>query len=90
MAKPELVLARSKRTQRVAPMSRVLAERVGAEILDESPYQADGSLKRMTTKTGRPVKPRTTVATEASAKSAKSVGTKAVTESATNQKETDQ
>lgn len=75
----EIVLARSKRTQRVAPMSRFLAERSGAEVLDESPYADDGSLKRMTTKTGRPIKPKTTVATEASAK--------AVTPSASNEKE---
>lgn len=71
----DLVLARSKRTQRVAPMSRFLAERSGAEILDDSPHNADGSLKRMTTKTGRPIKPKTSVATE--------VAAKAVTSSAT-------
>lgn len=77
----DLVLARSKRTQRVAPMSRFLAERSGAEILDDSPRNDDGSLRRMTTKTGRPVKPHTTVANR--------VAAKAVTESASNQKETD-
>lgn len=89
MAKPELVLARSKRTQRVAPMSRVLAERVGAEILDESPYRRDRTLRPMTTKTGRAVKPRTTVA-EAAAKSTSKADEQAVTESATNKKENDQ
>lgn len=75
----ELVLARSKRTQRVAPMSRFLAERSGAEILDESPFNPDGSLKRMTTKTGRVPKPHTTVANEAASK--------AVAPSASNEKE---
>lgn len=75
----EIVLARSKRTQRVAPMSRFLAERSGAEILDESPYGADGSLRRMTTKTGRTPKPHTTVATSAAAK--------AVIDPASNEKE---
>lgn len=75
----EIVLARSKRTQRIAPMSRRLAESTGAEVLDESPYNADGSLKRMTTKTGRPIKPKTTVATE--------VAAKAVTPSASTEKE---
>lgn len=64
----DLVLARSKRTQRVAPMSRFLAERSGAEILDDSPRNADGSLKRMTTKTGRPIKPKTSVTAEVAAK----------------------
>lgn len=79
MAKHDIVLARSKRTQRVGPMSRFLAQHTGAEILDESPYSADGTLRRVTTKTGRPVKPKTTVATQAAAK--------AVTPSASNEKE---
>jgi hypothetical protein len=83
----DLVLARSKRTQRVAPMSRFLAERSGAEILDESPFNDDRTIKRVTTKTGRPVKPRTTVATEAAAKSANKADDQAVTESATEKKE---
>jgi hypothetical protein len=43
----------------------------------------------MTTKTGRPVKPRTTVA-EAAAKSTSKADEQAVTESATNKKENDQ
>lgn len=75
----DIVLARSKRTQRVAPMSRFLAERSGATVLEESPYNPDGSLRRMTTKTGRVPKPHTTVATEAAGK--------AVASSASNEKE---
>lgn len=71
MATDEPVLARSKRTGRVAPYSRALAERTGAEILDESPRKEDGTLRRMTTKTGRPPKPLTTVATEVTAKADK-------------------
>lgn len=78
----DIVLARSKHTERVAPMSRFLAERSGATILDGSPYNDDGSLKSMTTKTGRPIKPRTTVAALAKEK--------AVTASAADKKENDQ
>lgn len=76
----DIVLARSKHTQRVGPMSRVLANRVGAEILDGPTHSPDGRLLPVTTKTGRPVKPTTTVADQAAAK--------AVTPSASNEKET--
>lgn len=80
----DLVLAKSKSTGRIAPMSRFLAERSGAEVLDESPYNDDGSLRGVTAGSGRPAKPKTSVAKKAAEK-------KAVTESAAvNKKENDQ
>ena len=83
----DVVLAKSKRTGRVSPMSRYAAERSGAEILDESPFNDDGSLRRSTTASGRPAKPKTSLAKKASEKSAKSADDQAVTESASNEKE---
>lgn len=82
---PEVVRARLN--GRESNMSRFFAERNGAEILDEPTHNGDGSPRRMTTVSGRPAKPKTSVAQKATEKSASPADGQAVTPSASNEKE---
>lgn len=66
-------------------VSRAWAEARELKTLDDEPtHNGDGTVRRTTRKGGRPMKKKTTVATEAAAKKA------AVTEPAPDQKGTDQ
>lgn len=49
-------------------VGREFAALVELEVLDESPYNGDGTVRPETRKGGRQVKPKTTVAKKASAK----------------------
>lgn len=64
-------------------VGRAFAEAKGLEVLDQPTHTPDGRPRPATRRGGRPVKRKTTVATEAAAK-------KAVTEPADDQKEQDQ
>lgn len=64
----ELVWAQVGRFRQA--VSRGRAESAGYVVLDESPYERDGGVRRPTRANGRPVKPRTSVAKEAAKKAA--------------------
>ena len=64
-------------------VGKAFAEANGLKVLDEPTRNGDGTLRATTRVGGRPVKKKTSVATEAAAK-------KAVTSSADDQKEQDQ
>lgn len=82
-------VVRARLNGRDTNMSRFLAERVGAEVLDEPTVDADGTQRGSTRASGRPSKPRTTVAAEADKKTAagKSSAGKQAAKPAQNEKE---
>lgn len=82
-------VVRARLNGRDTNMSRFLAERVGAEVLDEPTTNADGTQRGTSRASGRPNKPRTTVAVEADKKTAagKSPAGKQAAKPAQNEKE---
>lgn len=63
-------LVRARYKGRETTLSRFFADRLGVEVLDEPPLNLDGSLRRPTGVSGRPDKPKTTVAEQVAAKKA--------------------
>ena len=78
---PDLVRVRINDVSKT--VGRTFAEALDLEVLDEPATNPDGTVRATTRANGRPRKPKTTVAKSAAAK-------KAVTESATDQKESGQ
>lgn len=70
-----MALVRALIGRRSVNVSPEYAEAKGLEVLDEPTHLDDGRVRPETTATGRPIKPKTTVAAAAAKKAAKPTAT---------------